>query len=302
MKPSPKKERQKDFCYTHYLLPAADIHPVFVRFDYNSGRENYNYGQHLHVDHELIYVVNGKYSARLNGEGVALEPDAMLLCCPGDEHTDQVCTGLQYYTLSFHVRSAHGIGHEISLLREEVGVRDKIFNASSGIIRQTMYEVAEIMQDTAPGSSHLAQTLLQEIFWRFVLLIPDKLYSLDFYRLSEPDNFSRRFYKVLEGNPGGVLEVSDIAAELSVSISQLGKLCKLHLNASPGQLLQKFRIERVCEMLAKSNLSVGEISEVLGYKDQFTMSRTFKKQKGIAPLRWRKNAQSDADLEVSDLL
>ena len=126
MKTSPKKEPQKAFCYTHYLNPALELHPEFVRFDYNSGQREFTYSTHLHTDHELIYVESGIYKARVNGSRITLPPGQCLLLVPGDLHFDEAKRDLKYYSLSFNIKAIPAHDETICLLRGDIEINEKI--------------------------------------------------------------------------------------------------------------------------------------------------------------------------------
>ena len=54
------------------------------------------------------------------------------------------------------------------------------------------------------------------------------------------------------------------------------------------QLLERTREELACQYLAESNLNLLEISMLLGYGNQGTFSRAFKRWKNCSPLAYRK--------------
>ncbi len=61
---------------------------------------------------------------------------------------------------------------------------------------------------------------------------------------------------------------------------------------SPMTFLNELRIQRACEYLDTTSLSVKEIAEKLGYVDRYYFSRAFKKCTGLAPAHYREKSQS----------
>lgn len=57
--------------------------------------------------------------------------------------------------------------------------------------------------------------------------------------------------------------------------------------------LAQFRIEKACYLLRKTDASISEISESVGFPDQNYFSRVFKKTTGATPTEYRKTARSD---------
>jgi AraC-like DNA-binding protein len=58
-------------------------------------------------------------------------------------------------------------------------------------------------------------------------------------------------------------------------------------------------MERAAVLLASSELSVGIISSSVGYGDQLSFSKAFKKHFGVSPTVYRKNAELAAVASVS---
>jgi len=46
--------------------------------------------------------------------------------------------------------------------------------------------------------------------------------------------------------------------------------------------------------LADPRLTLGEVSELLGYTEQSAFSRAFKRWSGVSPLQWRQRARTGA--------
>ena len=57
---------------------------------------------------------------------------------------------------------------------------------------------------------------------------------------------------------------------------------------SPMDYLIHLRIQRACQFLDNSELRIGEVSEKVGYEDNFYFSRIFKKIMGVSPVKYRK--------------
>ena len=69
--------------------------------------------------------------------------------------------------------------------------------------------------------------------------------------------------------------------------SYFGKVFRDAMGVSPQQFLIGFRIEKACELLKLSNLSVGEVGRAVGYPNQLHFSRAFKNARGLSPRAWR---------------
>lgn len=84
------------------------------------------------------------------------------------------------------------------------------------------------------------------------------------------------------------ITISDISAYLSLDRKYFSKIFKKELQMSPLEYLINYRLTRACELMRTTNLSIAEIATTVGYDNQFSFSRVFKKYKGISPSDYRK--------------
>lgn len=87
--------------------------------------------------------------------------------------------------------------------------------------------------------------------------------------------------------PGGAPKVSALAREAALSPDHYGRVFRRITGESPRELIQKARLERACQLLRETPLSITEIAEQAGYADVFQFSRIFKQQMQVPPSRWR---------------
>ena len=83
------------------------------------------------------------------------------------------------------------------------------------------------------------------------------------------------------------LTVREVADRLYVSERTLTKAFRRELGQTPGRYIDDMLFMEACRHLLLTNRSVGEISEQLGYCDQFYFSRRFKAQCGKSPAAYR---------------
>ncbi|MDL2288570.1 AraC family transcriptional regulator [Oscillospiraceae bacterium OttesenSCG-928-F05] len=84
------------------------------------------------------------------------------------------------------------------------------------------------------------------------------------------------------------MRIGDMAAYLGLNRSYLYDLFMTYLRMSPQQFLIRFRIEKACDLMRRSQLSISDISRSVGYDDPFLFSKVFKKVTGMPPRAYRK--------------
>ncbi len=81
--------------------------------------------------------------------------------------------------------------------------------------------------------------------------------------------------------------LSDIAKHANVSPAYLSALYKKNCGQSISDTITTCRIDEACQHLAKTTLSLKEISARCGYANQYYFSNSFKKKMGISPSTYR---------------
>jgi LacI family transcriptional regulator len=88
------------------------------------------------------------------------------------------------------------------------------------------------------------------------------------------------------------LDVGSILQTVPLSRSVLERRFSQILGISPKAEILRVRLDRVCRLLAESDLPLAEVAEKAGFEHPEYMSRLFKKKMGITPGEFRKNPGS----------
>ncbi len=83
------------------------------------------------------------------------------------------------------------------------------------------------------------------------------------------------------------LSLHTLSEQFSVSYAHLSKILREHLNMPFSEYIIYLRMNKACELLQSADLSVSEISEMVGYDNAFNFTRAFKNQYGMSPSRYR---------------
>lgn len=108
----------------------------------------------------------------------------------------------------------------------------------------------------------------------------------------ETEDYSQCIYNSLmyiKQNLSMQLTISKIADSCFVSKSTLTKHFKKELSVTVNEYVCNTVLAESARLLSISNIPVAEISNRLGFSDQFYFSRKFKEKFGISPREYRKN-------------
>ena len=86
------------------------------------------------------------------------------------------------------------------------------------------------------------------------------------------------------------LDVESLLKSVPLSRSVLERRFSQILGISPKAEILRVRLDRVCRLLAESDLSLAEVAQKAGFEHPEYMSRLFKKKMGITPGEFRKQS------------
>lgn len=110
---------------------------------------------------------------------------------------------------------------------------------------------------------------------------PEDGYRSDARILKEMQKFMWENYKTVTQQ--------QLADQFHMSISAVSLLFKRKAGKTYSDFLLEIRINKAEELLRRTNASVEEIAEQVGYNDYFYFLKIFKKATGISPTVFRKN-------------
>ncbi|ANY68344.1 AraC family transcriptional regulator [Paenibacillus sp. BIHB 4019] len=89
------------------------------------------------------------------------------------------------------------------------------------------------------------------------------------------------------------LTLETIAAALECSEGHLSRLFKNKTGSSPMHYLGQIRTLRTTQLLLRTDATLQEIAESVGFPDAHSLSRSFKKYKGVSPARYREKYSAE---------
>lgn len=101
------------------------------------------------------------------------------------------------------------------------------------------------------------------------------------------DYYIREALAYIEHNFQNDITVEDIAKICGLNRSYFGKIFKDSTGKTPQQFLLTYRMIKATELLKLTRLSIGDISNAVGYPNQLHFSRAFKNVYGMSPREWR---------------
>lgn len=159
-----------------------------------------------------------------------------------------------------------------------------VYHALSHDLRETMMnEMLYIAQHGDMPPFHLIGHL-----YLFLDALTRSISSMKFKKGGRlRDFYIHEALAFIEQNFQNDISVEDIADNCGLNRSYFGKIFKEAIGKTPQEFLMNYRMTKAAELLKLTRLSVGDISNAVGYDNQLHFSRAFKNIYGISPREWR---------------
>jgi signal transduction histidine kinase/ligand-binding sensor domain-containing protein/DNA-binding response OmpR family regulator len=105
----------------------------------------------------------------------------------------------------------------------------------------------------------------------------------------EDEQLIKRSVEIIEKNINNIeFDYDFLARELGMSSSTLYRTMKKLLEKTPGDFIRSIRLKKAASYLTKTNLTLSEIVENVGYNDIKNFRKNFKQEFGVSPTEYRK--------------
>ena len=248
-------------------------------------KPGHTYGPAVRDHYLLHFVVRGKGVLKTKNRDFAISAGEGFLICPEETtvYSADMETPWEYYWVGFkgpeaaEILRGFGIDEQYPLLRaEEIAPVTSLFG-----------EMLRIYH-TPYHSRYLPMAYLYLVLELFRQAQDEGVLR----RMTLGDSYLDQAVRYISDNYAYDINVEDVAAHVGIDRTYLYRIFMEHLGVSPVRYLLRVRMERACELLSKTTLSVYEISLSTGYTDTSHFSGTFKKYFGMSPTPYRRKMWS----------
>lgn len=220
----------------------------------------------------IYCITKGSGYLRANGTEITLTP-GYLYIIPAGIHFSYGCESIE--KIYFHVRFCATGNYDLLCGTDDVYA-----------VRLTDAQQKKLMEDFT-SSNYINHLSLKQFLCGFVL---------DFCRSAQLKNAAAKNYSpavekainYIDSRSTINLTTADIASKLYISESKLRLLFKGETGVSVGKYIDNAVMTRAKQMLFDKKFSIGEISAILGFCDQFYFARRFKEMFDLSPSDFRK--------------
>lgn len=264
---------------------------------------------HTHDFIEIVYVCDGKGYHLYNGTTYPVAKGELYIINSQTPHcfypTDTANTDhLIVYNLAFLPEFITNINIHLPILTELTDI----------MLYKSLYQ-EEIIYSPDLRLSGSMRTEIEQLYEKMYLeFTSEALNSTEILRLSLCELLLKihRFYKLspdvpmngsiqyrhqlildcidyLRNNYSQRITLEELSSNFFLSKSYLSRIFKDATGSGIVEYLQHIRIEKACELLTSTTLTITEISNLVGYTDYRFFNKSFKKITGSTAHEYRKN-------------
>ena len=251
----------------------------------HSGIENcnpsYSYGPTSRNHYIIHYILDGKGEFTVNNKTYKLEKKEGFLIRPGETtyyKADDKDPWI-YMWIGFK-----GLKCETYLKYANLTANNPIFKYDKdNLLKKYILDILSLNIMT-----HSNELKIEGLLHLFLgTLIENNKYKNYSNNYSVKETYINKSVEYINNNYSSNIKISDIAKYVGLNRSYFSNLFTKTLGISPQEYLLSLRIEKACTLLEDLQLTIGEISIKVGYTDQLTFSKIFKKTKGVSPKLYR---------------
>ena len=211
----------------------------------------------------------------IDGKKTEILPDFCYIL-PPHCHRLTWCTG-NPYQLYIHFEISMSMGNP-RFPFHEIPLRDEM--------RTLLEELKMSLNRAKPDCMHNSLLSIALCGRMLTLLPPEALLE------SEKDRRMETTCDYLRTNLARSVDLETLAARVRMTPNAFSRLFRENTGVTPYQYLLQLRYNHASKLLRSYQYSIDEICEMVGVKDRFHFSRTFKKMYGVPPAEYRRNYSS----------
>ena len=247
---------------------------------------NFSWGPGIKDHYKLHYIHSGHGIFKSGDTTYHLSKGEGFLICPNTivSYKPDKDSPFNYSWVAFH-----GVNAETYLNRANLNESNPVFKCNQ---EDHISKCFQAIFDSTKCEKSMDLKSLSAFYDLLSILIEEVNVNNPYKNSNKRQEFYiKQAIEFIYTNYSRKINIVEIAAYVGISRKYLCQLFSNILNVSPQNYLINFRLQKACDLLTSSSLSINEISNSIGYLDQFLFSKVFKKLKGLPPREYRKGTE-----------
>lgn len=226
----------------------------------------------------IEYIVEGEGYVEVDGVVRHIAKDMIYFLPAGMDHTYYADPDTPFTKIFMNIDGGSLCSH----LTSAFGLKGKYVFDGQGL-KNTFEKILITIHSDIPDGD------MQPIFHGILTEILSSLQKSERMAIHTPEALKMKDY--LDSNLSRIVSSKELSSAIFRSTDYCLKLFRREFGATPYAYQLDRKIETAKTLLTDTQMSIGEISESLGYSDMHYFSNIFKEKCGIRPLAYRKNSR-----------
>ena len=249
---------------------------------------SYSYGPAVRPQYVIHYIIDGEGSYTVNNKTHLLKKNQGFLIRPG---TVTYYEAAKDNPWSYMWIGFNGVKAETYLNYANLNEENLIFEYSTDdTLKEYISEMLKLNE--MDYSNELKLEGLLYLFMSKLVETRKEVFNQKAYKSAEL--YLEKSIEFIENNYSNNIKINDIASYIGINRSYLTHIFKKNINISPQDFLVNYKIDKACNLLQNTDLSIKVVAASIGYSDPLTFSKIFKKVKGLSPKNYREKFIKDS--------
>lgn len=266
-------------------------YPLRIEKDFLSTCPNYSYLSHWHDELEMISVKSGEMTYHVNGRHILLREGEGIFVNSRQLHYGSGDGECEFLCLTFHpVLLCSNTLIETKYVRpllEDTSLAFMTLNEAKPDQHCVLQKLERMFDENQGGNDQLLeQAILFEIWYGLVHMrgIEHESDKPSVGRLTA----LREMISFIQKNYASKISLEEISYAGSVGRTTCCALFKQYTNLSPLAYLTDYRLERACDLLNTTDLSITAIGQEVGLSTPSYFAKVFRERFGQTPRDYRR--------------
>lgn len=166
---------------------------------------------------------------------------------------------------------------------------NRIFYDEDGKILKILKEMVDEYQNQNIGYQELFRGKLLEILILTMRKVVEQYGNVPIEKITD-SSIVQEAVRYFEANYQEKALLSNFCKKHHYNTQYMSRLFKKETSLTALEYIQKIRIEKSCDLLVGTNLTIREIAHQTGYEDIKFFNRVFRKMVGMTPSEYRKTS------------
>lgn len=280
--------------YVNFENPDKSSFPYLVLDVSEQKTDQLNTGfkiMHWHEDLQFVYVVEGTIQVRTLKESYILKSNEGVFINTNVIHRVEPDSSSHYKSIRFpayFVTFYPGFPGKylVDNIIENSQLELMLFSEKEAAVLSILRELIHL--ESNKSSNYYQYEVLVKLCQLILLLT--KQVQLNIPKQQAPTDKRMLFLlKYIENHYHEEITLDDISSSVHISKSECLRYFKKYLQTTPYQYLISYRISVAAKLLSSTDMSVGDISLEVGFRQMSHFGKYFKEKTGCTPKEYRKS-------------